>query len=789
MTDDSLVTIEVDGLPLQAKAGSMLIEATDAAGISVPRFCYHKKLSVAANCRMCLVEVEKAPKPLPACATPVNEGMKVFTRSPLALAAQKGTMEFLLINHPLDCPICDQGGECELQDVAVGYGGDVSRYSEGKRVVKDKDIGPLVATELTRCIHCTRCVRFGAEIAGVRELGATGRGEHMQIGTFIERSVDSELSANIIDLCPVGALTSKPFRYQARAWELQQQPSIATHDCVGSNTYAHIRRNELMRIVPRDNESLNESWISDRDRFSYLGLNNKDRLTAPMLKKQGRWEEVNWQEALQAVAGALQLSAAQSGALLSANSSLEEMFLLQKLLHGLDSQHIDYRLQQTDFRADSAMPVFPWLGVSPEDLEKQQSVLLVGSNIRKDQPILGHRLRKAAMAGADVAFINPAYFEHTFDATHVVANPAQMAAELAAVTAAAGGSATGIAAELITAARPTEVHQQIADSLKQQDESLLLLGMQALHHPDFAVLLELVRALGEATGSKNGFLPLGANGFGGTLAGAVPMHGAAGAKLDSVGENAATLPLAELKTVILMGLEPQYDLPAGESMLQALAAVPIVIGMSAWRNEHLEAMADILLPISVAAETAGSYLNAAAECQSVQGLLAPPGEARPGWKVLRVLGNLLDQEGFEYNSAADVLSEWQAAVADLQADNSIKANAVDALNLQIEDEQSVVRLAELPIYSVDALVRRAVPLQQTRDADKGQLRMNADLAKRYSVQEGDLLRITQNNVQAEFSVCIDDTTADQCVRLSAAIPGTEQIGGMTGLVSLQKVDT
>ncbi|MCU7960738.1 MAG: NADH-quinone oxidoreductase subunit NuoG [gamma proteobacterium symbiont of Bathyaustriella thionipta] len=788
MTDDSLVTIEVDGQPLQARPGSMLIEATDAAGISVPRFCYHKKLSVAANCRMCLVEVEKAPKPLPACATPVNEGMKVFTKSPLALAAQKGTMEFLLINHPLDCPICDQGGECELQDVAVAYGGDVSRYSEGKRVVKDKDIGPLVATELTRCIHCTRCVRFGAEVAGVRELGATGRGEHMQIGTFIERSVDSELSANIIDLCPVGALTSKPFRYQARAWELQEQASIATHDCVGSNTYAHIRRNELMRVVPRDNESLNESWISDRDRFSYLGLNGEDRLTVPMLKKQGRWEEVSWQEALQAVATALQSSAEQSGALVSASSTLEEMFLLQKLLRGLGSSHIDYRLQQIDFRADSVMPVFPWLGVSVEALEKQQSVLLIGSNIRKDQPILGHRLRKAALAGAQVTFINAAHYEHTFDATHIVTHAARMVAELAAVAAAAGARSSGVAAELIAAARPADAHQQIADSLKQQDESLLLLGMQAMHHPDFAVLLELTRALSEATGSKTGFLPLGANGFGGTLAGAVPMHGVAGTSIETPGKNAAELPLADLKTVILMGVEPQYDLPAGESMLQALASVPTLIALSAWRNEHLEAMADILLPVSVAAETAGSYLNAAAECQSAQGLLAPPGEARPGWKVLRVLGNLLDQEGFEYNSAADVLSEWQAAVADLPADNRIKANTLDALNLQSDDEQAVVRLAELPIYSVDALVRRAGPLQQTRDADQKQLRMNTDLARHYDVQAGDLLRITQNNVQAEFSVCIDDTTTDHCVRLSAAIPGTEQIGGMTGWISLQKVD-
>jgi NADH-quinone oxidoreductase subunit G len=475
MSEDQTITIEIDGKAIQAKPGQMLIEVTDANGIDIPRFCYHKKLSVAANCRMCLVEVERAPKPLPACATPVNDGMKVFTHSPIALAAQKGTMEFLLINHPLDCPICDQGGECELQDVSMGYGGDISRFVEGKRIVKDKNIGPLIATDLTRCIHCTRCVRFGAEIAGIRELGATGRGEHMTIGTFVEKSVDSELSGNIIDVCPVGSLTSKPSRFKARAWELIERDSIAPHDSVGSNIHLHVRRNELIRVHPKENESVNECWISDRDRFSYEGVYSDQRLTSPMLKKNGEWAEVSWDVALAETAKGLQAAGADLGALLSPVSTLEELFLARKLVRALGSEAIDSRLRQGDFRGEE--PRVPWLGQSIEALESVDAALLVGSNTRKEQPLLAHRLRKAALEGATISFLNPIELELNYVARQLVASPADMLNELAAVAKAAGASGS-----LIDQAVVSEQHQAIADNLKSAANGTVLLGNLATAH-------------------------------------------------------------------------------------------------------------------------------------------------------------------------------------------------------------------------------------------------------------------------------------------------------------------
>ncbi|MDZ7737198.1 MAG: NADH-quinone oxidoreductase subunit NuoG [Gammaproteobacteria bacterium] len=440
MSEDT-VTIEVNGRSLPARKGQMVIEVTDANDIYIPRFCYHKKLSVAANCRMCLVEVEKAPKPLPACATPVSDGMKVFTRSKLAIDAQKGVMEFLLINHPLDCPICDQGGECELQDLAMGYGRDVSRYNEGKRVVKDKDIGPLVQTEMTRCIHCTRCVRFGDEIAGLRELGATGRSEHMEIGTYVEKTMVSELSGNVIDLCPVGALTDKPFRYSARAWEMVQRPSIAPHDSVGSNLHFHVKGQIVKRTVPAENECINEVWLADRDRYSCEGLHSPERLQAPMIKQNGEWHEVDWEIALEQVRDRLQTVIDRGGAgtvagLAAPWSTLEELYLFQKLLRGIGIPHIDHRLRQHDFRDDDAVPVYPGLGQSIADLQEIDTALLIGAWPRKEQPLINHRLRKAALKGARVMAVNSVDFDQNFDfaATCIVA-PSQMVNTLAGIAA------------------------------------------------------------------------------------------------------------------------------------------------------------------------------------------------------------------------------------------------------------------------------------------------------------------------------------------------------------------
>ncbi|MET0116907.1 MAG: NADH-quinone oxidoreductase subunit NuoG [Sedimenticola sp.] len=765
MSEDQTVTIEVDGQEIQAQAGSMLIDATDAAGINIPRFCYHKKLSVSANCRMCLVEVEKVWKPLPACATPVTDGMKVFTRSPMALAAQKGTMEFLLINHPLDCPICDQGGECELQDVAVGYGSDVSRFVEGKRVVKDKDIGPLVATDLTRCIHCTRCVRFGAEIAGIRELGATGRGEHMTIGTYIEKSVDSELSGNIIDVCPVGSLTSKPFRFHARAWELVQRESVASHDSVGSSVNIHVRRNEVMRVVPRDNEAVNECWISDRDRFSYTGLASEERLTRPLVKQKGEWVETSWHDALNTVAKGLNdISGDQLGTLVSPSATLEEMHLSQKLSGGLGSQNIDFRLRQGDFRGEA--PAYPWLGQSIEDLEKLNAALLVGSNVRKEQPILGHRLRKAAVEGASISFINPMELDMNYTSSQLVNTPAGMVDDLAAVAKALGASGG-----VIDAAEAGDAHRVVAEQLKAADNASVLLGNIATAHPDYSLLCSLAAKVAEASGATLGFLPEAANSTGAHLA------------IDTAGMNATEMLEQPRKGYLLMGVEPAYDFYNPTLAASAFDKAEFVVALTAFRSGSLEAAADVMLPISSFAETSGTYVNAEGTWQSFAGAVSPTGETRPAWKVLRVLGNMLDIDGFEQNSSEDALNEVKEAAGDRQPDNTV-GNAADSERRMAAG--GLARIGDVPLYAIDPLVRRAAPLQQTRDAIRASIQLNAGEAAKGGFADGDRAVLVQDGNRAELPIEIDPNIPDGSVRVPAGLAGTEGLGGQFGEVTLEK---
>ncbi|MEJ2654850.1 MAG: NADH-quinone oxidoreductase subunit NuoG, partial [Acidihalobacter sp.] len=555
------VTIQIDGVSYPAPRGAMLIEVADAHGIEIPRFCYHKKLSVAANCRMCLVEVERAPKPLPACATPVQDGMKIHTRSPLALAAQQGTMEFLLINHPLDCPICDQGGECELQDVAMGFGRDVSSYVEAKRVVPDPDIGPLVATDMTRCIHCTRCVRFGDEIAGLRELGATGRGENMRIGTFVAHTMTSELSGNVIDLCPVGALTAKPSRFSGRAWEMIQHAGIAAHDCIGSNVYAHTLRGQIVRVVPRENESLNETWISDRDRFAYEGLNAADRVLVPKIKVRGRWKDTDWDTALARVADGLRGHAPETiGALAAPGATLEEGYLLQKLLRGMGVRSIDHRLRQSDFGDAARDPLFPWLGQSVEELESNEAVLLVGANPRKDQPILGHRLRKAALEGARIMDINPRAFETTHDMAvrHTVA-PQAMGEALADLLSAVCGRTDDEPPAWLGRREPADWALQMAEHLDTAQNAGVLLGPQALNHPDHARLRALAGEIAARTGAVLGYLPEGGNAPGAWVAGVLPHRGHGGQALAEPGLDAQAMCAQPRSAYVLYGVEPDYD--------------------------------------------------------------------------------------------------------------------------------------------------------------------------------------------------------------------------------------
>jgi NADH-quinone oxidoreductase subunit G len=715
---DSTVNIEVNGVPLKARKGQMIIEVTDQADAYVPRFCYHRKLSIAANCRMCLVEVEKAPKPLPACATPVAEGMKVFTRSKRAIAAQKATMEFLLINHPLDCPICDQGGECELQDLAMGFGRGVSRYTEKKRVVKDKNLGPLVSTDMTRCIHCTRCVRFGEEIAGIQELGTIGRAEDMEIGTYVEKSVDHELSGNIIDLCPVGALNNKPYRYTARAWELVAHPLIAPHDCVGSNLIGHVLRGRLRRVVPGDNDAINETWISDRDRFGCHGL-YEDRLERPMLKRDQEWVEVSWQEALEFAAEGIKAAVAHEGRdlgiLASPSATLEELYLLRRIGKHLQTGNLDHRLRRRDFRDEAADPAWPWLGCGIAELEERDGILCVGSNLRMEVPMLAHRIRKAALRGATIGLVNPEDYALTFKRAAYVAAPlGGFVRALAGVVAAAAELASRplpqSVAEALEGVAGTAADAAAARVLIGKQRALVLLGHLAQRHPRFAEIRALTAALAELTGAELGYIAEGANGVGAALVGFVP---------DREGFNATSMLASPRHAYITFGIEPDGDCAEGALAEQALEAADVVVAFTSFVGESLWKCADVLLPIAAFAETPGTYVNAEGRWQSFTAAAEPVGEARPGWRVLRVLGNALGVPDFEYRSAEEICDEIRARGAAVPPDNSYRGS----VEISFDEQRIEPSGIDVPIYSVDPLVRRSQPLQETVQA-----RANADAA-------------------------------------------------------------
>jgi len=760
MSDD-LINITVDGKELKARKGQMLIEVTDEAGITIPRFCYHKKLSVAANCRMCLVEVEKAPKPLPACATPVAPDMIVKTGSDLAEGAQQGTMEFLLINHPLDCPICDQAGECELQDVALGYGNSSSEYVETKRVVMDKDIGPLISTELTRCIHCTRCVRFGEEISGVRELGATGRGENTRIGTYIAKSVDSELSGNVIDLCPVGALTAKPSRFKVRSWELSQHATVSPHDSVGSNLFLHVGNDEVKRAVPRENEAVNETWISDRDRFSYEGLYTEDRVTSPMLRIDGELKPVDWQTALSETAKALSVGAESIAALASPAATIEEQYLLQKLMRALGSNNIDHRLTQTDFSDQARAPVMPWLGMSLEDLENTNAGLLIGSNVRKEQPLAALRLRKANLNGAAISFINPRVYPSNFEPAHNIgASPRDMLLHTLAV-AVACDCRDEVVTRIASSASVTDVHREIAEHLKTADNAIVLLGNTAVMHPQYADLRALAACIANATGAKLGYLPESGNTAGAWLAGCVPHRTAGGAQSTETGLNASQMLQTQLKTIVLMGVEPRYEQIDAASARQLLKDTTMVI-VSTHLSHHAVEHANIVLPAAAFTETAGTFVNATGAWQTFNGATKPPGEGRPTWKILRVLGNQLELEGFDYNSVADVRDELKDLCRDIQLDNSY---SVDNIEMPKAAPAGLLRCGDLPAYKSDMLVRRARSLQKTTDAKQNYVALNSSDMDSMGFADDTIVSAKQGNSSVMIKVKRDDGVPAGCAWL------------------------
>jgi NADH-quinone oxidoreductase subunit G len=716
MSDD-LVNIEVNGVPLKARKGQMIMQVTDPADIYIPRFCYHEKLTIAANCRMCLVEVEKAPKPMPACATPVAEGMKVFTRSPKAVAAQRATMEFLLINHPLDCPICDQGGECELQDLAMGFGRDIARFSERKRVVKDKNLGPLISTDMTRCIHCTRCVRFGLEIQGYPQMGTTGRGEHMEVGTYIEQSVDHELSANIIDLCPVGALNNKPFRYHARAWEMQQQALVSPHDPFGTNLYAHTLRGRIMRIVPRENEAINETWIADRDRFGFEGIYSGERVTQPLVRVGGVLEEVDWEVALTAAAEGLQKAvaahgAASTGFLASPTATVEEMYLLARIARGLGSGNVDHRLRQLDFRAQESEGAYPNLGMPIADIDQLEGVLIVGSNLRHEMPMLAHRIRKAAVkGGAKVAFLNPRECEYLFPVAAYGLAEHDLVGNLTAVVHAAAAAANKPVPAGLAGATVTVDHESLAAVLAQGTRRAVVLGNLAQRHPAYSELKWLAGLLASLTGARVALLTEGPNAAGAYLAGAVPHRGPGAAPIRSAGLNARAMMESALKAYVLFGgIDPALDLGAGA---EPLRTAQLVVAATTHLPASLREVVHVVLPIGSFAESSGTYVNIEGRWQSWAGAAKPVGDSRPGWKVLRVLANLLSLPGVDYVSSEEVRESLRAECGDLlAAPPGAAASAGGAVNGASAPSGPWI---DIPPYQVDALVRGSEALGKTKD--------------------------------------------------------------------------
>jgi NADH-quinone oxidoreductase subunit G len=775
-----MAELNIDGKTVTVADGSVVMHAADAAGIYVPHFCYHKKLSIAANCRMCLVDIEKMPKPMPACATPVTNGMVVRTKSDKALKAQQSVMEFLLINHPLDCPICDQGGECQLQDLAVGYGKSASRYEEEKRVVFHKDVGPLVSMEeMSRCIHCTRCVRFGQEVAGVMELGMIHRGEHSEITTVEGRTVDSELSGNMIDICPVGALTSKPFRYSARTWELSRRKSVSPHDSVGANLIVQVKSGKVMRVVPLENEAVNECWISDRDRFSYEAVNSDRRLTQPMIKQNGQWQTVDWNTALTYVADGLkrvkgEFGSGQIGAVASAMSTTEELHLLAKLVRGLGSESIDFRTRHADFSNTARAGHARWLGLPVAALAQLDRALVVGSFLRKDHPLLAQRLRQAVRKGGKVMSLHALHDDWAMPlAATLTAAPAQWLAQLADV-AAAVAKAQGVPAPLPS--DPGAHAQAVADLLLSGQHKAVLLGNAAAQHPQAAQLLALAQWIGQHTGAAVGYLGEAGNSVGAQLVNALPGAG---------GLNAGLMLTQPMKALLLLNTEPVLDSADAAATQKALAASGLVVALTPFADACAD-LADVMLPIAPFTETAGTLVNAEGRVQSFHGVVKPLGDTRPAWKVLRVLGNLLRVDGFGQETADEVRAEALGDVATLaeRLDNSSRA-ALSPADLN-HPASGLQRVADVPIYCSDLLVRRAASLHLTADAREPVVGIPTALWQQLGLGEQARVRVAQGEHSAVLPAREDKTLAEGAVRIAAGHTSTATLGAMFGAITVSK---
>lgn len=763
-----MLQIEIDGKELSVEQGSTVMEAAHQIGTYIPHFCYHKKLSIAANCRMCLVEVEKAPKPLPACATPVTDGMKVKTNSPLAKKAQEGVMEFLLINHPLDCPICDQGGECQLQDLSVGYGQSAGRYQEEKRSVVGKDMGPLVsAQEMSRCIHCTRCARFTEEIAGYQEIGMANRGEFSEIMPYIGKTVESEISGNVIDLCPVGALTSKPFRYDARSWELSRRKSFSAHDALGTNLIVQVKDHRVRRVLPLENEAINECWISDKDRFSYEGLYHEQRLQKPKIKHGGQWHEVDWQTALEYAQKGIRgvsndFGADAIGVLANPMSTVEELYLTKKLAHGLGIHSIDSRLQQQDLRFADKQQGALWLGQSIADFAKSDAVLMIGADLRQEQPLLTARIRQSVKEGMSLFTLNAHEQTLHMKAVQSIANPSDWAAKLAEILSAVKGE--GLASESAMA---------IATALKEQEAVSVVLGAAAQNHADFAHVYFVAQELAEATGAKLGILPQAANSVGADVLGFVPSNN--GSDIN------AMFAKADKKAFVLLNVEPEIDVANVQAAKKALMSAQTVIAMAAFESEGLLELADVLLPITPFTETSGSFISMEGRLQSFHGVVRPLGEARPAWKVLRVLGNMLGVTGFEYNASEEVLSD---AIDTAELANRLNSRLTQSVATGAKQD-ALVRVGGVSIYSTDAISRRSAPLQATTHAQVPVAKVNAGTLAKLGVTEGSVQLATVGGDAITVTVAVDNQLPENVVYLPVH-PANQALGNMMATVEFKR---
>ena len=789
-----MVEIEIDGIKITAEDGTSIIEMADEVGIYIPRFCYHKKLSVAANCRMCLVEVEKLGKLLPACATVVTTGMKIFTKSTEVLNAQRGIIEFLLINHPLDCPICDQGGECELQDLSIGFGRSYSGYKDAKRAVFSNNIGPLVETEMTRCIQCTRCVRFGEEIAGLPELGVINRGEKESISTYVKHFMQSELSGNIIDICPVGALTDKPARYQGRGWEYRETSSIAPHDCVGGNIFLHSRQRQeftsqrqVMRAVPKENDEVNETWMSDRDRFSHFAVYDDSRVYLPRMKRNRKWVDITWEEALNKIKGKTRAiikkySASQIGALLSPSATVEEYYLFQKWLRGLGSHNIDHRIRWQDFRDQETFSIFPYLGISIAEIENLNAILLIGSNVRLEQPLISHRINKAYIEGAKVLVINPMDYPFTFDVGEkIIVSPAALISTLVDI------------AKALVKKTSSKAAKKIAEILQFAKKAAIFLGEHALHHEEAAKIREWAYFIGQQIGATVGMLTEGANSAGAWLAGAVPHRAPGGELLDSSGLNAkAMLTTDPLKAYFLLNLEPEFDCAYSSSALHTLVQAEFVVGLTTFTSPAMESYADLLLPIAPFLESSGTYINIEGRWQLTTPVSPPEKDSQPAWKVLRVLGNYFDLPGFDYKSFEEVHQELNKIINGTSEVVCIKQGKIQELldfhhhpNYR-KSSEVLIRLAPWPMVRVDHLVRRSLPLQGILPKEFKTIRLNTKIAKKLNFNEGDQITAIQSEQRITLPLVIDDRLADNTVLLASGLVETAGFGQAETAITLER---